>query len=171
MTCWIATSSARLCGRAGRVAPLENHAAPAGLVLDHANRAVDGLVEVDRFHLHVAVHDEPPDPPDDVARPEVVAPDVGEDLPDLVDLVGSDSSSTSATSALARIAPSGWLISCEIDAVSSPTADRRPACASSRRRWRLSACASRRCRRDTRSATISAVWSANAIATAKMRPR
>ena len=51
----------------------------------------------------------------------------------------------SAVSALVRIEPSGWFISCAIEAVSSPAVEKRLTWASSAMRWR--ACTSALCRR------------------------
>ena len=85
---------------------------------------VDRRVQIEGLHLHVALAQRASACADDFACTDIVLADVVEDLP-FRRPVGFGASSISAASALLRIAPSGWLISCAMEAVSSP-ARRKP---------------------------------------------
>ena len=83
----------------------------------------------------------------------------------------SASRSISAASAFERIAPSGWFISWEMVAVSSPSVARRDACASSTRLPAASCSACRRRRDCKSSAPMSAAWIAIIASAARMYAR
>ena len=100
------------------------------LATQQIERLANQLVEVEHLHLHLVAPVQRPQAANDLRRPGVVGHDVVANRAQLDEIDRSLASIFRAASALPRIAASGWLSWCAMEAESCPSMDTRVMCRS-----------------------------------------